>query len=187
MKTINERIEKIRIEAEEKVKQALIICEVLDKIGIEPSYIKSKPDFLSFKVSNFNDLKKIIDLFPPVKNAVLRFSGKDEQKTESPFTLCIQNYSHYTANSARIKYSSEIYDIWVELPLNLYPEESIMTLSVQGKHKGFGRYEYHFVKRFNRFGLIQYGGVIQGIGDRLTYCDKTEDKESFENFVLNGN
>ena len=111
-------------------------------------------------VKSIADVKTIMDIYIPSEkdNYILKFAGRDNIQTESPFCLILHS-SEDLRPTAHLQYTdTNGIEISIGLPVNLPIFRPSMA---QGKHKGFGRYEsYHVISLTdaNDLSLTMYSG-----------------------------
>lgn len=134
-------------------------------------------------------INEVITAFPPTKNNLLSFAGKDDQLTASPFVLRFKN--GVRDNSVQIEYVSGDFWAHIELPIAYYSDDckGIFMRKVYDC-------EYHYFTgtsmkeilkiQLRAYKLDMFESVKYYGGDVANFIKDNEDKEEFESIVING-
>lgn len=119
--------------------------------GVEPSIISPEADFgaVFYPETKEQYLAILEALNPTSKNFTLTFAGAKEIPTFSPYCITYGG-KHDTPNYMEVcvKFPYSVCPIWIKLPKEVKADKfSVSTL--QGEHKGFGRYETIYTTKAN--------------------------------------
>lgn len=113
----------------QKIDQLTIEIEMINKylapledLNIYGSVIANK--FISLDIKNFEQIKQVIDIYPPLENNKLSFASKEDKPTISPFLININNYTFSEPSKVTLRYKSEI-PVWISIPIELLNQNYI--------------------------------------------------------------
>jgi len=190
MKTLEEKIEAIKKDAEDKIKSEQIIDSLtLAGLPIKSCYMGFKDKMhYNFECSTFKEAQTVkawIEANDTLQNYIVKFAGKESINTFSPFALSFEN-SDYEGrplqNSVKIITEGEKGEYWIYLKSpNMYHNDILASDRKQLKHLGFGRYSYKNIHYLDLHGIVKY------YGDSVkNYCRYEEDRKDFEFAIFNG-
>jgi hypothetical protein len=134
-------------------------------------------------------IQEVITAFPPTRNNVLTFTGKDDQQTESPFVLSWKN--NIRDNKVQIQYNSGDFWAHIELPVKFYSDDvkgGFMRKVYDTEHHYFGGTSMKQIEnmQIRSYKLDMFESVKYYGGDVTNYINHSDDKEEFESVVLKG-
>lgn len=186
MKNLDLTIEEIQAEAAQKIEAAKVKFDAIEKTGIEDSNIIAySPKNIGFgwrEPLTKEQVKAVLDIYPVSgDNYKMKFaSSKDNFDTDSPTVVRWDNGSSYK-KEFKIVYQSNGTEIQITVPPSHFGSH-VYYNKRQGKHIGFGRYEYFNDMNIDYFYTQKYSGGY----NVLYFLEGAEKHEEYLNFIFTG-
>lgn len=131
--------------------------------GFTPSIVSasSGEPFATFHPKNAEDFFSILNQLQPTgEKFTLTFAGKADVQTFSPYSIHYGGkHSNPNYMDIDVKFKHSLCPVWVDMPQDV-KEKKFSISTIQGQHKGFGRYEtlYTWASKGGTTVQTYYGG-----------------------------